>query len=401
VRPAQLAAVAVVCALVGGAAALTVGKLAGWVGPRSTTTVFRSAPLLPDSVAVPAAVGPDAKPLAGNGFDPRRIYAARAPGVVTIFSEFGSVPARATVAQGSGFVVSPQGYILTNSHVITDAGEGSSVHPADRVYVEFQDRDRVAAKVVGWDVFDDVGLLKVDSSDHALDPVPLGNSAAIAVGDPVAAIGSPFGNEDSLGVGVVSAIHRSIDSLTSNFSLVDAIQTDAPINHGNSGGPLFDSRGRVIGINAQIRSESGNAEGVGFAVPINSARRSLQQLMANGSVSYAFVGVVTSDLTPALARHFGYGVHRGAVLTKIEPHSPAAAAQLLADPHLGSYLGVDFPKHSDVIVAIAGRPVRSSEDVVRIVTDRLSPGQRVRFTIIRDGKRLEVPVVLSSRSSKP
>jgi S1-C subfamily serine protease len=139
---------------------------------------------------------------------------------------------------------------------------------------------------------------------------------------------------------------------------------------------------------------------VGFAVPINSARRSLQQLIANGSVSYAFVGVVTSDLTPALARHFGYGVHRGAVLTKIEPHSPAAAAHLQAQPHLGSYLGVDFPKHSDVIVAIAGRPVRA-RNVVRIVTDRLSPGQRVRFTIIRDGKRLEVPVVLSSRSSKP
>src|SRR5947207_7318341 len=138
------------------------------------------------------------------------------------------------------------------------------------------------------------------------------------VGDPVAAIGSPFGNENSLAVGVVSAVHRSIDSLTSNFSLVDAIQTDAPINHGNSGGPLFDARGRVIGINAQIRSDSGNAEGVGFAVPINSARRSLQQLVAGGSVSYAFVGVVTTDLTPALARHFGYTVQRGAVLTKVE-----------------------------------------------------------------------------------
>jgi 2-alkenal reductase len=384
----------------GGAAALTVGKLAGWVGPRSTTTVFRASPVLPDSIAVPAAVGPNAKPLAGNGFDPRRIYAARAPGVVTIFAEYGSDPASATVAQGSGFVVSPQGYILTNSHVITNAGEGSAVHAADRVYVVFQDRDRVVAKVVGWDVFDDVGLLKIDPSDHALDPVPLGNSATIAVGDPVAAIGSPFGNEDSLGVGVVSAVHRSIDSLTSNFSLVDAIQTDAPINHGNSGGPLFDARGRVIGINAQIRSESGNAEGVGFAVPINSARRSLQQLVASGSVSYAFVGVVTSDLTPALARHFGYGVQRGAVLTKIEPGSPAAAAHLHADAHLGSYLGVDFPKHSDVIVAIAGRPVTSSEDVVRIVTDRLSPGQRVRFTIVRDGKRVIVPVRLASRSSR-
>ena len=386
----------------GGAAALTTGRLAGWVGPRSATTVFRASPLLPDSAsAVPAAVESDARPLAGNGFDPSRIYAVRAPGVVTIFSEFGSDPARASIAQGSGFVVSKKGYILTNSHVITNAGEGAAVHAADRVYVEFQDRDRVAAKVVGWDVFDDVGLLKVDPSGRALDPVPLGNSAAIVVGEPVAAIGSPFGNEDSLGVGVVSAIHRSIDSLTSNFSLVDAIQTDAPINHGNSGGPLFDARGRVIGINAQIRSDSGNAEGVGFAVPINSARRSLQQLIANGAVSYAFVGVVTTDLTPAMARHFGYAVDRGAAITKVEPHSPAAAAHLQADGTLGSYLGVDFPKSSDVIIAIDHLPVRSSEDVVRIVTDRLSPGQLVHFTIVRDGKRIEVPVRLSERTGKP
>jgi 2-alkenal reductase len=402
VRSGPLAALAVVCAVVGGAAALTVGKVAGWVGPRSTTTVFRSSPVLPDTAsAIPAAVGPSAKPLAGNGFDPRRIYAARSAGVVTIFAEYGSDPASATVAQGSGFVVSKQGYILTNSHVITNAGEASKVGAADRVYVEFQDRDRAPAKVVGWDVFDDVGLIKVDPAAHALDPVPLGNSAAIAVGDPVAAIGSPFGNEDSLGVGVVSAVHRSISSLTSRYSLVDAIQTDAPINHGNSGGPLFDARGRVIGINAQIRSDSGTAEGVGFAVPINSARRSLQQLMANGSVSYAFVGVVTTDLTPALAQHFGYSVQRGAVLTKVEPKSPAASAHLHAGSHLTPYLGVDFPTGSDVIVAIAGRPVTSSEDVVRIVTDRLSPGQQVKFTIVRDGKRLEVPVRLGERTSTP
>ena len=147
--------------------------------------------------------------------------------------------------------------------------------------------------------------------------MPLGDSAAVVVGEPVAAIGSPFGNEDSLGVGVVSATHRSIDSLTSNYNLVDAIQTDAPINHGNSGGPLFDARGRVIGINAQIRSDSGQAEGVGFAVPINSARRSMEQLIANGSVSYAYVGIETTDLTPALAQRFGYPVTQGAVVTGI------------------------------------------------------------------------------------
>jgi S1-C subfamily serine protease len=320
---------------------------------------------------------------------------------VTIWVQYGSDPATANLAQGSGFVVSPKGYILTNSHVITNAGESTSVHGADRVYIEFEDRDRAPAKIVGWDVFDDVGLVKVDPGDHALKPVPLGNSAAVSVGEPVAAIGSPFGNEDSLGVGVVSATHRSIDSLTSAYSLVDAIQTDAPINHGNSGGPLFDARGRVIGINAQIRSQSGGAEGVGFAVPINAARRSMEQLIASGSVSYAYIGVTTEDLTPALAKHFGYSVQHGAVVATVQPDSPAADAGLKGGDHDESYLGVDFKAGGDVIVALAGHPVTSSEDVVRIVTDALAPGQRVPLTVIRDGKRVEIPVRLTERPTSP
>jgi 2-alkenal reductase len=285
--------------------------------------------------------------------------------------------------------------------VITTAGESTPVHGADRVYVEFQDRDRAPAKIVGWDVFDDVGVVKVDPSAHSLAPVPLGNSAAVAVGEPVAAIGSPFGNEDSLGVGVVSATHRSIRSLTSNYALVDAIQTDAPINHGNSGGPLFDARGRVIGINAQIRSRTGTARGVGFAVPINSARRSMEQLVATGSVSYAFIGVTTEDLTPALAKHFGYSVDHGAVIVSVQPNSPAQDAGLRGGSHDESYLGVDFRDGGDVIVAIAGHPVRSSEDVVRIVTDSVSPGQQVGLTVIRDGKRLQIPIRLAERPASP
>jgi len=398
----SLAAVAIACALVGGIAALALGKATGWVGSSSTTTVFRATPILSDTgSAVPAAVGPSAKPLAGNSFNPRRIYAKRSPGVVTIFAQYGTNPDTEQVAQGSGFVVSPQGYILTNSHVITNAAAGTKAHAANRVYIEFQDHDRAVAKVVGWDIFDDVGLLKVAPADHALDPVPLGDSATVAVGEPVAAIGSPFGNENSLGVGVVSAIHRSIESLTSRYTLVDAIQTDAPINHGNSGGPLFDARGRVIGINAQIRSDSGTAEGVGFAVPINSARRSMEQLIANGTVSYPFVGITTTDLTPALARHFGYRVQRGAVITSVQPKSPAAAAGLRAGNETKQYLGVDFPTGGDVILAIAGHPVTSSEDVVRIVTDRLAPGQVVRITVLRDGARREIPVRLAERSTNP
>ena len=174
------------------------------------------------------------------------------------------------------------------------------MHGAERVYVVFADGDRIPATIVGWDLFNDTGLVKVDPDDHAVSPVPLGDSSRVVVGEPVAAIGSPFGQESSLAVGVVSATERSIDSLTSAYDVSDAIQIDAPINHGNSGGPLLDARGRVIGINAQIRSDSGNAEGVGFAIPINSARRSMEQLISTGKVAYAYVGVTTQDVTPAI-----------------------------------------------------------------------------------------------------
>jgi 2-alkenal reductase len=398
-RIAPFAAVALACALAGAFLALALAKAVGWAGSDSTTTIFRSSPLPPVAgAATPVAVRPGAKPLTGNGFDPKAIYARRSPGVVTIVAVYGTDAATAQKALGSGFVVSPKGYIVTNSHVITTAGDGAVAQPADRVYVEFQDHDRVEAKIVGWDVFDDVGLIRVAPSAHALAPVPLGDSAAVTVGEPVAAIGSPFGNENSLAVGVVSATKRSIGSLTSDFNLVDAIQTDALINHGNSGGPLFDARGRVIGITAQIRSTSGNAEGVGFAVAINSVKRSMQQLIANGSVSYAYVGVKTEDLTPALAKRFDYPVELGAVITNVVDGGPAAAAGLRGGSGSEEVLGIEFVRGGDVIVAIDGQKVRSSEDVVRIVTTALSAGQVARFTIRRGNARREVPVRLGERS---
>jgi S1-C subfamily serine protease len=395
-RPRAVIVASACSAAVGAAAILLVAWAAGWLHDEHRTVVIREASVPPVEVSSPRA-----RPLIGGRFDPAAIYANRSGGVVTLYSVFGS-GAGASTAQGSGFVVSPDGLILTNSHVVTTAGEtGREVTPASSVYVEFRDRDRVPAEIVGWDVFDDVGVLRVDPKTHPLSPLPLGDSSRVVVGEPVAAIGSPFGNENSLAVGVVSATRRSIESLTSRYNLVDAIQVDAPINHGNSGGPLFDAQGRVIGINAQIRSDSGNAEGVGFAVPINAARSSMTQLLATGKVAYAYVGITTEDLTPGIARRFGYPVRYGAVITAVRPGSPGARSGLRGGSKERDFSGVAFTYGGDVLVAIDGSPVRGADDVVRAVSERLHPGHVSTFTIVRDRSRRQLRIVLGTRPGNP
>jgi S1-C subfamily serine protease len=394
-RAHVLVAVALASALLGAVGALAIARAAGWIGENRTETFVVPAPRLQNPAPQPAGRSVHVKPVLGNGFDPARIYAARSPGVVTLFARFGGV--RET--QGSGFVVSEDGVILTNSHVISSSDDPRVALPkaADRVYVEFADRERLPAHIVGWDVFDDIGVLRVDPAAHRLDPVPLGSSASVRVGDPVAVIGSPFGNENSLAVGVVSATKRSIESLTSSYDLLDAIQTDAPINHGNSGGPVFDARGRVVGVAAQIRSASGNAEGVGFAVPIDSARRSLHQLLEDGKAHYAYVGIATETLTPPIARRFGFGARRGAIVTGVTADSPADAADIRPSSGEEEFNGVPTARDGDVVVAIDGVSVESAEDLVRIVTNRLLPGKVASFSVVRGGKRMTVALRLAER----
>jgi S1-C subfamily serine protease len=407
-RPGAIAVVAVVSAVLGGTLALALGKAVGWVddAEQRVQTVLVPAPDR-GTPAVDNAEGDAAKPLVGNGFDAAELYRKRAEGVVTIFALFGEGgidDADVSAAQGSGFVVSEDGYILTNSHVITTAGEadaGAPVVAADTVYVQFRDGERVPAEVVGWDVFDDVGVLKVDPADHPVSPVPLGDSSAVVVGEPVAAIGSPFGQESSLSVGVVSATERSIDSITSGFNLVDAIQTDAPINRGNSGGPMFDAEGDVIGINAQIRSESGTAEGVGFAIPINAARRSMEQLIQTGEVRYAWLGVTTQSVTPRMAERFGLAETSGAAVQSVAGGSPADRAGLRGGSGEEEFDGLTFCPGGDVIVAVDGQPVGSAEDVVRAVNQQRLPGDEIRLTILRGSERLELTATLGDRPANP
>jgi 2-alkenal reductase len=391
-RAGQVAVIALVAAALGGLIAIAGASVLGF--DDDGETVVLTAPVDDEGSPGTAAV----KPALGNGFDPAEIYRRRSPGVVTIYSVFQARPTDADededhAAQGSGFVVSPQGYVLTSAHVISNAG-GT---PAKQVYVAFRDGDRVEGEIVGIDLNDDVGVLKLDPEDHELRPVPLGDSSKVVVGEPVAAIGSPFGNTDSLAVGVVSSNSRSIPSLTSRYNVVDAIQTDAPITHGNSGGPLIDARGRVIGINAQIRSQSGDSEGVGFAIPINAARRSMKQLIEEGRVAYAYVGVTAGTLTPTLAERFDYTVDRGAIVERIAAGSPGLRAGLRCGSEREIFRGLEVKKGADVIVAIDGMPVQSADDLVRIVSEQLEPGQRSTFEVVRGSQRKTIAVRLGER----
>jgi len=382
----RLPVFALLCAVAGGLAALGIGRGAGLFNAR-TTTIVQHAP--PRTVTLKEASRT-------AGFSAARIFAVRSPGVVTVFSYFGGVG-----SQGSGFVVDRDGTILTNAHVITNAGETSgAVQPASTVYVEFADHDRVAARIVGWDVFDDVGVLRVDPGAHRLEPLPLGRSATVVVGQPVAAIGSPLGNADSLAVGVVSAVRRSIAALTApSFQLSDAIQTDAPLAHGSSGGPLLDAAGRVIGINAQIRSDQGGSSGIGFAVPIDAARRSLRQLLTKGHSTYAYAGVQTEDLTPSLAQHLHLPVAHGALVDRVTPGGPADRAGLRGGTAQEPFLGETIWRGGDVITAVNGTPVSDADALVRIVTS-LEPGTVARLAIVRADGRHVLAVRLGARAAR-
>jgi len=400
VRATALAVVVVVASVLGAAAALMLARVTGWgererieriVLPAAQDEAAALTPLRPGSLGQEHP--------AKAAFDPSAIYRARAAGVVTIYAAFSTASGGEPSSQGSGFVVSREGYLLTNAHVITTA-PGTPVEPADRLYVEFEDGDRIEGEIVGYDLFNDVGLVKVDPSAHRLVPIPLGEAAGVVVGQPVAAIGSPFGNQTTLTVGVVSATERQIASLASGFSIIDAIQTDTPINHGNSGGPLLDADGRAVGINAQIRTTSGENQGVGFAVPIDSAKRSMRELIASGRVSYAYVGLTTEDLTPTVARHFRYRPSYGAVIECVQPGSPGERSGLRAGRR-SAFNGRVFVEGGDVVVGINGKPVRRGEDLVRIIAQELRPGQVASFRIVRGSERRTVPVSLSERPRRP
>jgi S1-C subfamily serine protease len=344
-----------------------------------------------------------------QGFDPRAIYRDEAPGVVTVISLFGGAGLDSILGGqndensggvGSGFVVSRNGEIATNAHVVT-TGEGSAIKRATQVYVEFADGNQVEAEILGHDPNADIALLKVDPKGLTLRPLPIAKRDAVQVGTPVAAIGSPFGEKQSLSVGVVSAIDRAIDSLT-QFKISGAIQTDAAINPGNSGGPLVDGSGRVIGVNQQIKSRSGGGEGVGFAVPADVLSRSLEGLRADGKVRYAYLGVQSVPLYPQLVERFDLPVKQGAWLQRVENDAPGEKAGLRGGKSEVRFQDRSFAEGGDIITRIEDRPIRDADDLSEAV-QLFDPGQKVTLEVWRDDEKRKVELTLGERplSAKP
>jgi S1-C subfamily serine protease len=332
------------------------------------------------------------------------LYRRLSPGVVTVISAFGGSAATlgsdgGEGGQGSGFVLDGDGYVATNAHVVTE-GKPPDTEKADRVFVEFSDANRVQARVVGYDLNSDVALLKVDPAGLDLTTLGLGHSGDLAVGTPVAAIGSPFGERQSLSVGVISALNRSIESLT-QFQIGDAIQTDAAINPGNSGGPLLSARGRVLGINSQIKSTSGGGEGVGFAIPVDTVRRSLRELRRDGSVSYGYLGVTSQPLYPQLARRLKLPTETGALVVDVQDDSPAKDAGLSKGSDSIDFQGQSgVPSDGDVVVSVDGRRLTRTGDLADLI-GRHAAGDKVRLEVLRDGKRRTVTVTLGKRPERP
>jgi S1-C subfamily serine protease len=343
-----------------------------------------------------------------NGFDAGALYRTESPGVVTVISLFGSGTSLdqllggngggggggGDAGVGSGFVLNGRGEIATNAHVVTQ-GEGEDIKRANEVYVEFADGNRVSAQIRGFDPNADVALLHVDPTGLKLRALPLGASDTVTVGEPVAAIGSPFGEKQSLSVGVISAIDRSIQSLT-NFNISGALQTDAAINPGNSGGPLVNARGEVVGINQQIKTNSGGGEGVGFAVPSNAVKRSLDMLRNGGKAKYAYLGVSSVELYPQLVDRFDLDVERGAWVQDVVPGGPADKAGIRGGGQETRFQSSTFRPGGDVITKVGGKPVEHADDLSEVIAE-YDPGQDVQLEIHRGGDTKTITVKLGER----
>lgn len=359
-RPALVIA-GLVAALVLGAG---LGAAAFSVLDDGTTTVVRE---VTSSAPTPAAA-PASTSIA-------EIYDRASKAVVEIQATTTSgLGPPSSLAQGSGFVIDRNGHIVTNQHVVGDA---------DSIRVRFWNGTEHEAELVGIDASTDLAVVRVDDAPSLVAPLALADSEKVAVGDAVLAIGSPFGLEGTVTSGIVSALDRRITA-PNEYTITGTIQTDAAINHGNSGGPLLDMQGRIVGVNTQIESESGGSDGVGFAIPSNTVRSIARQLIGTGRAEHAFLGVIMVE------------VPGGVAVTEVRGGTPAAEAGLRAATGVEVVEGREIPAGGDVIVAFEGVVVRTPADLQAAV-DAKRPGDVVELTVVREGRRRTVEVTLGER----
>jgi putative serine protease PepD len=346
-----------------------------------------SAVVAPSALARPASSSQD------KGLTVHEIYQRDAEGVAFIRSQivqqtqsvFGFPQQQQSTATGSGFLIDNEGHILTNAHV---------VQGAKSVDVQLGDGDAQQAQIVGIDPSSDIALLKVGNTE-GVNPLPLGDSTKVQVGDPVVAIGNPFALDRTVTSGIVSALQRQIQA-PNGFSISNVIQTDAAINPGNSGGPLIDGAGQVIGINSQIESQSGGNEGVGFAVPIKTAAEVVSQLESGGEVHRAYLGITGGDVTPDIAQALNLPVDQGVLIEQVLGGGPADDAGIKGATGQATIAGQTVPIGGDIITKVDGKQISGMNDVISAVNAR-EPGDDLTLTVWSNGQQKDVTVKLGDR----
>jgi len=362
---------------------LIIGLGSYWVGSR----YGQKPPTTVEALRTPAeATAANLEPIEAENV---RIYRQAAPAVANIVTRaveydffYGAVP---TEGAGSGFLIDTDGHILTNNHVVDGA---------QTIEVTFggADQTRYKAKFIGADTRNDIALIKIDPAGHKLTPLTLGDSTGLQVGQRVLAIGNPFGFQSTLTTGVVSALGRTVQTGDTTF-IDQAIQTDAAINRGNSGGPLLDSRGQVIGIDSAIFSPTETSAGIGFAIPVNTARRVAEDLITQGHVRLATFGVEGRALWPELSDALNLPVKQGILIERVVPNGPAAEAGIRGGSRSVLAGLQELRIGGDVLITVDGTDVTSTSDLT-LLLNRHRPGDTVTATIIRDGKKMEIKVKL-------
>jgi S1-C subfamily serine protease len=346
-------------------------------------------------VAAPAAIAQPASD-SNEGISVHEIYQRDAEGVAFISAQvvqssesvFGFPQQQQSTATGSGFLIDDEGHIITNAHVVDGAKS---------VTVQLGDGDPQDAEIVGADPSTDIAVLKVDDT-QGVNPLPLGDSSNVQVGDPVVAIGNPFGLDRTVTTGIVSALQRQIQA-PNGFSISDVIQTDAAINPGNSGGPLIDAAGQVIGINSQIESQSGGNVGIGFAVPIKTAADVVSQLEDGGEIHRAYLGITGGDITPDIAQALNLPVDQGVLVEQVLNGGPADDAGINGATGQATIGGQTVPIGGDIITKVDGKEVTGMDEVISAVNSH-KPGDELTLTVSREGQQRDVTVKLGDRPAQ-